>query len=360
MRDLLYRHEPPRYERGPYSDGSFSMDFSRVTLLLGAPRSGTSWIGKIFDSHPDVLYRHEPDLALWEQKLPFLVLPEQTATYSGLARDYLDRLIRTPTLKASGQLPVFPKAYAFPGVQTARAAMIHGLRWLEAVSGRRGLRAAPIPDLFRLESYPPLRVVMKSVSALGRSRILLEAMPQARFIFIMRHPCGQIGSMLRGQRQGRFESGLFIKEALRIPLARRYGLTEADLDRASESARRAWVWVLMNEFALEAFAGRENARIVIYEDVCEDPLARAREMFSFSHLPWHEQTETFIRHSTTHSGKERYYGVLRNAVASANKWRTELNQQDQETIRQIVRQTSLAQYWPDIAESVPDKQLTSA
>lgn len=32
-----------------------------VILLCGIPRSGTTWIGKIFDSHPDTLYRHEPD-----------------------------------------------------------------------------------------------------------------------------------------------------------------------------------------------------------------------------------------------------------------------------------------------------------
>jgi Sulfotransferase family len=32
-----------------------------LILVLGAPRSGTTWLGKIFDSHPDVLYRHEPE-----------------------------------------------------------------------------------------------------------------------------------------------------------------------------------------------------------------------------------------------------------------------------------------------------------
>ena len=35
------------------------MTFDRLVMVLGAPRSGTSWVGKIFDSHPDVLYRRE-------------------------------------------------------------------------------------------------------------------------------------------------------------------------------------------------------------------------------------------------------------------------------------------------------------
>ena len=41
------------------SDGT-----ERVVFVLGGARSGTTWLAKILDSHPDVLYRHEPDIAL--------------------------------------------------------------------------------------------------------------------------------------------------------------------------------------------------------------------------------------------------------------------------------------------------------
>jgi len=33
----------------------------RAILVSGSPRSGTTWLAKLLDSHPDVLYRHEPD-----------------------------------------------------------------------------------------------------------------------------------------------------------------------------------------------------------------------------------------------------------------------------------------------------------
>ena len=33
-----------------------------LIFLCGMARSGTSWLGKILDSHPDTLYRHEPDI----------------------------------------------------------------------------------------------------------------------------------------------------------------------------------------------------------------------------------------------------------------------------------------------------------
>jgi hypothetical protein len=32
-----------------------------VILVLGSPRAGTTWLAKIIDSHPNILYRHEPD-----------------------------------------------------------------------------------------------------------------------------------------------------------------------------------------------------------------------------------------------------------------------------------------------------------
>ena len=32
----------------------------KLTILLSQPRSGSSWIGSFFDSHPDVFYIYEP------------------------------------------------------------------------------------------------------------------------------------------------------------------------------------------------------------------------------------------------------------------------------------------------------------
>ena len=45
-----------------------------LILLFGQPRSGTTWIGKIFDSHPDTLYRHEPDSGSALKSIPLIGL----------------------------------------------------------------------------------------------------------------------------------------------------------------------------------------------------------------------------------------------------------------------------------------------
>src|SRR5271163_3219560 len=101
---------------------------ARVLLILGAPRSGTSWLAKIFDSHPDVLYRHEPDSVLRTWDLPWMCPREEVDKYVGAARAYMRRLIETATLKTAGSLPIFPKRSQSTPARLARAAIIHALR----------------------------------------------------------------------------------------------------------------------------------------------------------------------------------------------------------------------------------------
>jgi len=323
------------------------MTFDQLVLVLGAARSGTSWLGKIFDSHPDVLYRHEPDLALWERRLPFFIREPDTDAYVTIAAEYVARLMHTPTFKASGQLPAFPKNYHTFGMQSLRTAMIQALRCAEAASGSQRMRAFPVPDLFTPDHHPPLRIVMKSISAAGRTRVFLKALPGMRLVFLLRHPCGQVASAQRGFTHGKFASGdpVLVHDVLSLPGAQRYGLTEQRLKAACHTELLAWHWATTNEFVMEAISGRENARFVLYEELCADPVLQARDLFSFSGLDWNRQTEDFIRRSTSFGGTERYFSVFRNAVASANRWRTELSEQDQRIVMDVVAQTSLARLW---------------
>ena len=72
-----------------------------LILVVGAPRSGTTWLAKIIDSHPDVLYRHEPD-----ETLPGSASLTGT-TLQGLLADWVaDRGARSASKR-----PFFPKSW---------------------------------------------------------------------------------------------------------------------------------------------------------------------------------------------------------------------------------------------------------
>ena len=212
-----------------------------LLFILGAPRSGTTWLAKIFDSHPDVLYRNEPDTVLHEPRLPLLLCPpEDIGRYRDIARAYVERLLDVRTLKTAGSMPVFAKRYAMPLAHPLRLLWIYALQVAHEVRrGRAIAQRLPVPDLVRPGLRQPPMVVVKSVNARGLARLLLEAMPASRIVFILRHPCGQIASVMRGLKSGQF-SPPDRAEILATEQARRFGLDAAQFNRLAPTEQWAW------------------------------------------------------------------------------------------------------------------------
>ena len=320
----------------------------RVILILGATRSGTSWLAKIFDSHPDVLYRHEPDTVIRNYELPWMCPPDGVAAHLATARAYLGQLIETATLKTAGSLPIFAKRYQGAVARQLRTGIIYGLRAMDMAGARRVVRDVPVPDLVDLADHPELRVVIKSVSSRGRARLFAEALPGSRIIFIVRDPWGQVASMLRGSALGKFEEPVPVGELLATEQARRYGLTEARFEALPVVEQFAWNWAILNEKAIDDLGGIESVKVLRYQDLCVHPMHEARELLAFADLAWDPQTERFIERSTTFNGRDRYYQVFKNTTAAMNRWREELAPEDQRRILAVVRETSLAPLCPEL------------
>ena len=85
-----------------------------MTLLFGMPRSGTTWIGKIFDSHPDTLYRHEPDSQYPLDSIPLFFESTDTTQQSSEVQFFSDFIESFSTIRDSkvcAKLPLFHKNY---------------------------------------------------------------------------------------------------------------------------------------------------------------------------------------------------------------------------------------------------------
>jgi len=321
----------------------------RVILILGAPRSGTSWLAKIFDSHPDVLYRHEPDTVVRNYDLPWMCPPDAVPAYRDAAEAYLRELIDTATLKTAGSLPIFPKHHQGAIAANVHAGLVYALRAAElAGPARRLARGIPIPDLFDPAASPALRVALKSVSSRGRARLFAEALPGAAVVFIVRDPWGQVASMMRGAALGMFEEKVPVTELLTTEQAKRYGLTEARFAAMPEIEQFAWNWAILNEKAIDDLKGIDRVKVLRYQDLCEEPMREARALLDFAALDWNAQTEDFVRRSTTFSGRDRYYQVFKNTTAAMNRWREDMKPEDQRRILAVVRETSLFPLCPEL------------
>lgn len=314
-------------------------------LIFGMPRSGTTWLGKIFDSHPDTLYQHEPDT--WHRiSIPRYPEAGETDCYTAIIQDFAADLPKLNALRVAGKLPLFPKAY----LSYSRMHLMRISVWFAHLGGRLNLEL-PVFMHSTAEDYVQRRVVWKSIESLGRIGLILNVLPEAKAIHILRHPCGYIASVLRGQRGNRFtdnnsaseDYGIF-KVTNNNFLGMQYQLSIEKLKKLSPEERLAWQWVLLNQKALLESEATDRALCVRYEDICINPLKSTEQMFRFTGLEMTDQTRRFITASTTQAD-ERYYSVYKNPEIAAMRWQEELSSKTIERVMAIVERSPFARYY---------------
>jgi hypothetical protein len=70
--------------------------FDNLVFLFGSARSGTTFLAKIFESSPDALYRHEPDISRPTNDIPFLPGPASYEVHLDRTRVYAAELVIGP------------------------------------------------------------------------------------------------------------------------------------------------------------------------------------------------------------------------------------------------------------------------
>ncbi len=316
-------------------------------LIFGLPRSGTTWIGKLFDSHPDTLYRHEPD-SVYRLAMPLFPDWSEAGRYRQPLEKFVAVLPGMRILKIVGKQPLFPKNYHS---RLALSAYRASIAWAKATG--RIFPGLPVPCTPTGAGYEYRRLVWKSIESLGRLGVCVGALPEARAVYILRHPCGYVASVLRGEAGDRFvdrtptseDYGIF-EMLLATASARNRGLTLDDLKKLAPEGRLAWRWVLTQEKVLADTQHSDRVLLVRYEDVCASPVTETRRMFEFAGLSWHRQTEAFISASTSQSQGD-YYSVFKNPLISAGRWRSELAPQAIGQIRKILECSEMKSFYDD-------------
>lgn len=309
----------------------------KAIFIFGAPRSGTSWLAKIFDAHPDVLYRHEPDISIRGSNLPFFCIDNEIPSYTEATAVWLNALAENKRLKSAGSWPVFTKSFHSRIQNASRLALIMGLKLLERVPciGRAAANSVDVPDFLDLDADRCRRIVIKSVSGMGRIGLVAAAAPDSQIIVTVRHPCGQVASMIRGIRAGMFEDDFPVTGLSGTPVAARFGLTADKLAAETLVGKLAWSWVIHNEIAAEAAEKAHHGHVVRYFDLARQPEMTSRMLFELCGLDWRSQIAQFLSTSTHATGRERYYQLVRDPIQAATRWTQELPQDDIANILRI-------------------------
>ncbi|WP_353249432.1 sulfotransferase [Salinisphaera sp. T31B1] len=320
------------------------VDGRQLLLLFGMPRSGTTWLGKLFDSHPHVLYRHEPDT--W-RPLPALGDQVCRAEFAGNLRDFVAAMPDFRSLRVAGKRPLFAKAYgSSTGFQLMRAS---------AELARVASRVyAEFPILVHQNGDQDAErlLVWKSIQSLGRLPEMLAMLEQARGIHILRHPCGYIASVRRGIQSKSFTDNSadslvygVARRSVGTPVGERFGFDDGhqqQLSALTPEERLAWHWVLINERVHMALTGSDRYLPVHYETICRDPLRGVQSMFDFAGLSVSDQTRDFVASSTQRSRAD-YYSVFKDPEVAAWRWRDELDSDTVQRVMAIVSRSDVGQ-----------------
>jgi hypothetical protein len=255
----------------------------RWIFVTGAPRSATTFVGRILSGAPQVDYIHEPfnpDCGIAGVERPFLYL-EQGEPRELALRPQIERLLdyRAP-LKTGYYRNDTPLR-----------------RLAKRVVGSRG------PFHLRLARLNPLHhsaVIKDPIGCLLTEYLLLRY--AVRPIVVLRHPLGFVASTLRLNwdldlapllEQPRLVQRFF--EPADLELARRH-------QQGTPLQRAAVLWRLLNR-ALLAMA-HEHAEILLvrHEDLCLHPLENFERIFDHAGLPLRQSTRRSI---LRHTGGER-------------------------------------------------------
>jgi hypothetical protein len=312
----------------------------QCALVLGLARSGTTWVAKVLDSHPDVTYVHEPDvLPGFTAMLP---TPAAHGNADAAREAALYRALRhMDRVNQAGSWPVFRKR-GEPLVRHAcRQAAVFATRGASRRFGNMRLRGparAPgdVGDGSGL-------LLWKSVQLLGRVAHLAESMPRLRIVCVIRHPCAVIASRRRGVRQR--EMAPLASRLLLADLeagARVFPSLAGRVDVNSVAELEAFRWAYLNSVAVDAGAGPfgDRVRIVRHEDLLAGSVEGFRSLTEYLGLDWSATQTRFLRHSAQPGG--RFYG-LRRSPEQAGVWTRELPEAEQRRIMELVSGTPAGQ-----------------
>ncbi|MEM9489575.1 MAG: sulfotransferase [Myxococcota bacterium] len=263
--------------------------YKRVAVITGMPRSGTSWIGQIVDSSPQVRYRMSP-LFSYEFK---------NYVREGARREDWEHVLRG----SYGSDNEFMNQ-----------------------SYRRD--AGEYPTFARKEVEPELLVV-KFNRFQNLIEEMLDLLPEVKMVAVVRHPCGTIHSWLTAPKE--FPPDADPMEHWRSGACKKTGYGD-------NFGFDDWKWVTRLHVRLAA-QRPQQFRLIRYEPFVRDPIAHSRDLLAFFDLTYSDQTADFLARSQRDIVPGDYSVFKPPSVA--DRWRDELQPAIRDAIVADLRGTDL-------------------
>jgi len=265
----------------------------KVIFIQGTPRSGSSWLGQIFNSVPTVAYKYQP---LFSYAYKNIISSESSQKeiltfLNEVFENNSDEFINQLDQKNRGVHPKFTNA-------------------------------AKKEEL-----------VIKMVRHHYLTETFIKSVKGIKIIGIVRHPCGVINSWLKTPRE--FKPEWDQLEEWRDANLKNQGRLEEYYGFEK--------WKELSHLFIDLEKKYpDNFTLVQYEKIVDDPMKMTKKLFSFAGIHVHSQTSKFLKETHTKEIEDPDTAYRLSDVKS--RWKKELNPIIKKTILNEVENSDLARF----------------
>ncbi len=263
----------------------------QVIAVVGMPRSGTSWLGQLFNSSPHVRFRMEPIFSYaFKDAVNEHSSAQQYKTFFEDIYNSDDSFMRQIDKSKSGEYPNF------------------------------------------LKTPQPTHLVFKTTRYHHILRNMLQENNNLKIIAIVRHPCGAISSWLNTPSE--FPADAVANDEWKTGQCRNLAVEEF------------WGfndWKTVTSLHLELQKDfPENFKIIRYESLVNSTGSKVQEIFDFCVLELKKQTLLFLE-NTHRKNDDRPYSVYKSKSVTG-KWQKLLPEEIIDQIFKELRDSELKQF----------------
>jgi len=314
-------------------------------FVLGYPRSGTTWFANLFNSHPDVAYRHEV-IGRYFTEFPEELFSKLKYN-NGLSDEEYEQavdVVLSPKVDTD-TAPFFPKNHL--RISNVR---LHYLCWVATKMVR------PLQSLYKRIYYPKnrsLSLFIKETRSSVNMDSMLIGLRADRLVVLFRHPCGAIASHLNGIRSGKMqptddiERKRWYEENNEKLYLSSLNLSEDEIVSMSEHKYLAVVWAQQNEDYLQFESDSYQRLFISYEAVMGNKIEMVKSLFQSLDLTYDPMVEEFLQSTSASSGSKpslkdsssTYYSVYRDEKFDPDKWKQDLSKDEITEIEDLTMAT---------------------
>jgi hypothetical protein len=328
----------------------------KCIIITGNGRSGSNWMLDILDASPDTHCRNEPH-SIKDSPMNYIASLASPEKAKALLPDIWDESVNLSRCRM-GQRDhriTHPKRYVHSWSQkvglTSFIQRPNFIHMLKTISPKYQSGEWPMPWwIGNQNELANSSVVLKIINLYPwTTSWILKNKLNTPVIHIVRHPGGQINSFLRRYAnlcdEAEYERQEIHRKNILNDIAEahpQYKEVFGDISSLSWVESIAYYWRANNELIFQVGQNLSNYKRVIYEEMANDPLGIAKDIYTFCKLQWSQSIQDNISGGLEESVFGKVHG---GPQAVVSKWKTQLPKEYRGLVTEILDGSFMRFWW---------------